>query len=248
METFEIAANGKSFITTFDFMYQIWTSIRSYPILLTTFLIYNFFAGWLFHRLIQRTDDLNSARTLTREYNPSSTTELLLRRTRKILSMWTLLVNCIFGPVSFDTTQSLMDFELDESLEFLIERLALPNLWLSPTVPLDYVKYLPVWQLNNLDTIENSRLETPTPFSSTCCRNISNYSWNSKFSSFNINWIPSTDCPICLDKYRPTVNVCRLPCHHLFHQDCILVWLQGNNHNCPICRWPAYRNKRSLIV
>ena len=180
---------------------MIWNAVQSYPVVLAvTFLVYNLVVSWVVHR--RRSDGPEGAAP------------------RRILSKWSLLVNCLFRPLSFDTAHSLMDFELDENVELLIERLALPNLWLTPTVPTDYVKYLPVWRYD---------------------------SWTESYES-NMKWIPCADCAICLDKYRTTVDVCGLPCGHQFHHDCIMVWLQRDNHHCPICRWPAYQNKYLSIM
>lgn len=50
-------------------------------------------------------------------------------------------------------------------------------------------------------------------------------------------------CSICLEPYKVGDSVARVNsrdssirrCHHWFHEDCILEWLQ-NNHKCPLCR------------
>lgn len=55
------------------------------------------------------------------------------------------------------------------------------------------------------------------------------------------NIIVSSDCSICLDNYETGCWLCGLPCGHTFHQDCIQIWLERDNHHCPICRWPAYK-------
>lgn len=226
-------------------------SIQSYPILLTAiFFIFNFMVSWVLYQLIRRGTGRNSSSTSTREYSSLSIIER--QRTRRILSACALLYDCLFSPLSINTGQRLIDYGLDDSFIFPIERLLLPNLWLSPTVPSDYAKYLPVWQYNR-NTLKSSRLEAPAPLFSASrytnsdavnrCNNNLNQPWNSEFSLFNMAWISTTDCSICLDKYRFSVYVCGLPCGHLFHQECIMVWLQRDNHNCPMCRWPAYKNK-----
>jgi hypothetical protein len=43
------------------------------------------------------------------------------------------------------------------------------------------------------------------------------------------------ECPICLDNYQINRVVMNLDCNHVFHHDCIKLWLQGNN-TCPQCR------------
>jgi hypothetical protein len=46
----------------------------------------------------------------------------------------------------------------------------------------------------------------------------------------------SSTCVICMelqDEYDP--NVCHYPCGHIFHSECIHIWLSENN-TCPSCR------------
>lgn len=238
--TIEVAADQLPFtaITTLYQMQQLWTTVQTHPVLLTmTFLIYNLMVSWVLHRLIRRNDNRNVAVNNESLHAYNSTTAPIngtRNVSRRILSGWTLLIDCLFRPLSLDTAQSLMDFELDENLERLIERLALPNLWLTPTVPTDYQKYLPVWRFEcwSQNSTEHS----------------SKHSLGDDHSSSNMKWIPSADCAICLDKYRYTVDVCGLPCGHQFHHNCIMVWLQRDNHHCPICRWPAYQNKYLSVM
>ncbi|XP_057368221.1 E3 ubiquitin-protein ligase RNF103-like isoform X2 [Daphnia carinata] len=240
-------------------MQQIWIALQSYPVLLVvTFFIYNLAVSWIVHRLNHRNGNHNmmtTNSTLDHQTNLHLTNGARNVR-RRILSRWSLLIDCFFRPLSFDTANNLMDFELDENVEQLIERLALPNLWLTPTVPTDYLNYLPVWRFECWSqTAEgpigtewqmptsamSSNYSESTPVDNRC--SLSNFLWNDNQTPPNMKWIPSADCAICLDKYRTTVDVCGLPCGHQFHHNCIMVWLQRDNHHCPICRWPAYQNK-----
>jgi hypothetical protein len=43
------------------------------------------------------------------------------------------------------------------------------------------------------------------------------------------------ECPICLDNYQSNREVMNLDCNHVFHHDCIRLWLIENN-TCPQCR------------
>lgn len=45
-----------------------------------------------------------------------------------------------------------------------------------------------------------------------------------------------TDCGICLQKFKLHDDTKRMPCKHLFHDLCLLPWLQKNN-TCPLCRF-----------
>ncbi|XP_028711018.1 E3 ubiquitin-protein ligase RNF181 isoform X2 [Peromyscus leucopus] len=42
-------------------------------------------------------------------------------------------------------------------------------------------------------------------------------------------------CPVCLLEFEEEETVIEMPCHHLFHSDCILPWLSKTN-SCPLCR------------
>lgn len=44
------------------------------------------------------------------------------------------------------------------------------------------------------------------------------------------------ECAVCLTEFQPEEQLRKIPiCSHLFHIDCIDIWLQ-NNPNCPLCR------------
>lgn len=46
----------------------------------------------------------------------------------------------------------------------------------------------------------------------------------------------NTECTICLEKLSPGDSALRIPCGHLFHEDCVRTWLQSSNQ-CPMCRY-----------
>ncbi|KAJ9173205.1 hypothetical protein P3X46_016368 [Hevea brasiliensis] len=45
----------------------------------------------------------------------------------------------------------------------------------------------------------------------------------------------ATTCTVCMEELQVGVQAIRLPCFHLYHQDCIVKWLQ-TSHFCPVCR------------
>jgi hypothetical protein len=54
------------------------------------------------------------------------------------------------------------------------------------------------------------------------------------------------ECAICLEHYRRHQLICGLPCGHSYHEGCIMPWLYRDNHCCPKCRWPPYKQKPKI--
>ena len=43
------------------------------------------------------------------------------------------------------------------------------------------------------------------------------------------------ECSICLEQYKLNEKIIQLDCDHIFHKECLNLWLKKNN-SCPICR------------
>jgi len=43
-------------------------------------------------------------------------------------------------------------------------------------------------------------------------------------------------CSICLEEYEEGEMLRMLPCHHMFHTECIVPWLTERFPNCPLCK------------
>ncbi|XP_022764197.1 E3 ubiquitin-protein ligase RING1-like [Durio zibethinus] len=43
-------------------------------------------------------------------------------------------------------------------------------------------------------------------------------------------------CSICLDEFIDGEEVALMPCGHVYHDGCIVRWLE-TNHMCPLCRY-----------
>lgn len=47
---------------------------------------------------------------------------------------------------------------------------------------------------------------------------------------------PIKECSICFSEFQVGDEVCRLPCRHIFHKECVSEWLK-KKCTCPQCRW-----------
>ncbi|XP_048826719.1 E3 ubiquitin-protein ligase RNF103 [Brienomyrus brachyistius] len=63
------------------------------------------------------------------------------------------------------------------------------------------------------------------------------------WSSWPPDMMQCTECVVCLENFEDGCLLMGLPCSHVFHQQCIVVWLAGGRHCCPVCRWPSFKKK-----
>lgn len=136
----------------------------------------------------------------------------------------------------------------------------IPSLWMAAHMSSDYIKLLPTWSYINRDqNMEYAGSNTQPAYSSTNNRTEQDHpeiqSDNVTSSQSYIttercppartpplyvrDFVECSQCVICLEDYEEGVLLCGLPCKHSFHQRCIVVWLQRDNHYCPVCRWPS---------
>jgi hypothetical protein len=50
--------------------------------------------------------------------------------------------------------------------------------------------------------------------------------------------VENTECPICLERYKPGDTICVskvAECDHIFHQECVSAWISKHD-DCPLCR------------
>jgi len=63
------------------------------------------------------------------------------------------------------------------------------------------------------------------------------------------NFYGQQTCIICSEDYTPKVTKIRcLPCHHIYHPECIDPWLASNSSLCPVCKAPALPSSSSYRV
>lgn len=128
---------------------------------------------------------------------------------------------------------------LEDGFELLIRRLAVPELWLRPIIPAEYLDSLPVWKFchSQVNHCCDTKQKQCTKKHNTCC----------KESPKPAGMLVAQDCSICLEDFRSGCMLLGLPCGHCYHQMCIEEWLCGGNSSsrycCPVCRWPAYKQK-----
>ncbi|XP_054167091.1 E3 ubiquitin-protein ligase RNF103-like [Oppia nitens] len=292
-----------------------------FPFLLISFITFGLLLAFIRRKLI--TSDDNDDHHLFHDWTPWEST---------------LLTYILFRPISMtlfrSRTNTSIDINLEEGMELLIERLAVPNLWLqTELISSDYIKELPIWIHHNpVDDCDLSTNETNESDNNSSCDDLvtnrqsrmqcqtlvtqMSYQMNSnqlnssqmsgnfhhsddchcigssdttkvasniRLKSNNVNsnacpakcrkevvirhrsqkndeilansdhnlnkcFIPQgmikcNDCAICLETYRTGISICGLPCGHNYHQNCIMLWLYRDNHICPICRWPTYKQK-----
>lgn len=61
----------------------------------------------------------------------------------------------------------------------------------------------------------------------------------------NISWISNghalehqdVECAICLSKVEEDDEIMELRCDHLFHLNCLEMWLPYRHTTCPLCRF-----------
>ncbi|KAG8310447.1 hypothetical protein J6590_063821 [Homalodisca vitripennis] len=161
---------------------------------------------------------------------------------------WEVLsLDCLFRRPMASLSRPLppSEIQLEEGIELLIERLAVPHLWLQPTVlGGDYIKDLPIWRYQSPTEDDRVRRKIVELMDGDNSRDDS----SSEEREEDLvdcpvkGMLPTTSCAVCLETYQDNSVLCGLPCGHNYHKRCIHMWLHTDNHHCPICRWPVYKN------
>lgn len=162
---------------------------------------------------------------------------------------WEVLsFDCLFRPMA---TLS-REVQLEEGMELLIERLAVPNLWLQPSVFInDYIKDLPLWRYKSNYTSDADTIVGLMDGDNYCKYDSASSSEDGREDE-HVNCpvkgqLASSSCAVCLEAYRSDSLLCGLPCGHNYHKRCIYTWLYRDNYHCPICRWPVYKHNHPRL-
>ncbi|XP_061694567.1 E3 ubiquitin-protein ligase RNF126-like [Syngnathoides biaculeatus] len=116
----------------------------------------------------------------------------------------------------------------------IIAPTAMPNLGMGPwgvlhSNPMDYA-----WGANGLDAIITQLLNQfentgPPPADRERIKSLPTVSITEEHVGAGL------ECPVCKEDYGVEESVRQLPCNHLFHNDCIVPWLEQHD-TCPVCR------------
>lgn len=94
---------------------------------------------------------------------------------------------------------------------------------------------------NNMENIINyimandpNRYGNP-PASKEVLNNLEKIIVNDENLSLLIKEASCENCSVCKDDFEISQIVLKLPCKHIFHDDCIMPWLKERN-SCPTCR------------
>ena len=140
----------------------------------------------------------------------------------------------------------LFYYELEERLENLLQRLSMPDLWLHPLHSSQYVRHLVCWKFCR-KLCEAPVSKTSKTKHSACKKQNEKCTCHLQKCKIPHYAILCVDCVVCLENYKCGEIVKMLPCGHCFHKDCIDCWLlqscDHNNKKCPVCRWPANKQK-----
>ncbi|XP_060762188.1 E3 ubiquitin-protein ligase RNF126-like [Neoarius graeffei] len=123
---------------------------------------------------------------------------------------------------------------IQQLINGVIASTALPNVGMVPwemlhSNPMDYA-----WNGGELDAIITQLLNRlgntgPPPADQEMIKNLPTVQITEEHVGAGL------ECPVCKEEYTEGESVRELPCSHLFHNDCIVPWLEQHD-TCPVCR------------
>ncbi|TNN46995.1 E3 ubiquitin-protein ligase RNF103 [Liparis tanakae] len=272
-----------------------WTFYSSHPAL--------FLSTYLAHGLL--VDYFEKKRRCGIRSQEDNTTNL-----EWLASLWDWYTSYLLHPIASLQQVPSDNSDWEDDPNFILERLAFPDLWLRPLINTDYIKALPTWSFRAVgedteeeeeeeegeeevvegdsgrldketdslqsDTESREQMDSPPHSSSRqerclCSQdntqlpvcndtaaircphgNRGSPSANGAlkdgrpcdWSAWPCGMLHCSECVVCLETFVGEELLMGLPCGHAFHQHCIVVWLTGGRHCCPVCRWPSYKKKQ----
>ncbi|KAF3942335.1 hypothetical protein ABW19_dt0207820 [Dactylella cylindrospora] len=92
------------------------------------------------------------------------------------------------------------------------------------------------WSQQDMDRILSQLMEqhqgnAPPPASEDSIKNLP----KAKVSQAEVD--EGSECVVCQDEFKVDEEVVKLPCKHIYHEECVKRWLESHDA-CPICRTP----------
>ncbi|XP_029938300.1 E3 ubiquitin-protein ligase RNF126 isoform X1 [Salarias fasciatus] len=123
---------------------------------------------------------------------------------------------------------------IQQVMNGIIAPTAMPNIGVGPwgvlhSNPMDYA-----WGANGLDAIITQLLNQfentgPPPADRDKIKSLPTVQITDDHVASGL------ECPVCKEDYIVGENVRQLPCNHMFHNECIVPWLEQHD-TCPVCR------------
>ncbi|CAN8269478.1 unnamed protein product [Cochlearia groenlandica] len=87
-----------------------------------------------------------------------------------------------------------------------------------------------------------NRLRGPLPASQTAINSLKKIKIGRKHIGLDHPY-----CPVCQDRFEIGSTARKLPCKHIYHEECIVPWLVQRN-SCPVCRKEVPQDKKSPLL
>jgi len=74
------------------------------------------------------------------------------------------------------------------------------------------------------------------PTSKEALKKLKRFKMNEKYCNKKDGKLEQPNCCVCLTDIKTNEDTLLIPCGHMFHNECIMSWLNQNN-TCPVCRF-----------
>lgn len=231
-----------------------WRTDNQYP-------IYAVPASWALNQLAlsaQYSGNMSSAPfgdSLTQQYDPRDYPRLFARVDLvggpNVPSLWIFLIIVLAVLLGIVIITSIVMHILQRHQRNNLQRrlargeIDLESLGIKKmNIPQEQIDRMPKYTYNPADVEEPAPLNadgTPTvPATTTPISAAATFATNKKHTSEPRTAFSQPTCPICLDDFVPHNTMIReLPCKHIFHPECIDLFLRDSSSLCPVCKHSA---------